>query len=210
MNSSLVRQPIFEQMPTSRAGVPESVLKRITPEMSRDALQPPIVQPSMARIDLACGRVTETITLIKIKGVDGKLRPLIKVGSPAYAVSVALEQKGAHLGLTWAEIGRQLGEDPTRVRGKANIRNAAARVTEVWERSHGVLVKWDFEGRFRLVRDNERARHGNWFMKFLKGTFTTARRQIWGRLPETDNQLVQQIPIFPELEDEKRHAELTR
>ena len=44
-----------------RTGVPESVLKRITPEMNKEAVAPPIVTPSMAKVDLARGRVTETI-----------------------------------------------------------------------------------------------------------------------------------------------------
>ncbi len=192
-STSLNPHGLFEQVPMKN-GVPESVLKKITPEMSRYAETPPLVPPHMAKIDLACGRVTQTILML-----PGKRR-LMREDSPAAWVSSALEAKGAHLGLGWAELGSILGQNPEMVKGKANIKNACKRVSTAWENSHGVTVRWDFEGRFRVAKDNERERFANWFMRFLVGTYKNARVQVWGKLPDPERQLVQEIPIFGELE----------
>ena len=182
-----------------RTGVPESVLKKITPEMNKEAVAPPIVAPSMAKVDLARGRVTETIMTLKLKDSRGRLRSYLTEDSPDAWVSSAVEAKGAHLGLGWSELGAVLGENPEMVKGKANIRSACARVTYLWDLTHGVVIRWDLDGRFRIAKDDERERYANWFVRFLVGAAKRAKLTAWGHMPDPDRQLTQVIPLFGEL-----------
>ncbi len=198
---------LFGQVPV-RTGVPESVLKKITPEMNKDAPAPPIVAPHMAKIDLARGRVTETILTMKYRDARNRERSFLSEDSPAAWVSSAVEAKGAHIGLGWAELGAVLGENPEMVKGKANIRNACSRVTTLWDMTHGVIIRWDLDGRFRIAKDNERERYANWFVRFLVGAARRAKRTAWGHMPDPERQLTQVIPLFGEL-PEKLDAQLT-
>jgi hypothetical protein len=199
--TTLEANTLFGQVPL-RNGVPESVLKKITPEMNKDAPAPPIVSPSMAKIDLARGRVTETIMTLRYKDARGYERAYLNENSPASWVSSAIEARGAHIGLSWDELGAILSQDPERVKGRANIRSACARVTYLWDMTHGVVIRWDLDGRFRIAKDHERERYANWFVRFLVGAAKRAKRSAWGHMPDPELEYIQALPLFGDMRKE--------